>query len=326
MINGKKLLPGLRSAAKPALITAAIVVGVVVMTFLVFVMTRGEDASAFLKRWEQVVESGDKQAYEKISSKEFKEKSRDLYEETRELIGEQKIDTSLEDKDIEKIRLDNNHYVIKHIPMFLSKSDIHTYEKLDIKKKGLVNRRWEIALEERHFSKAAEEKLNQIAEGKPADTSAETNKTPLDTDFRIRQTLEVWRTAWEDKDPDRYLDCYADYADITRIVVVGGKENKTKLTRNDLRDHIARLNKKYSKIQVEITDLKIEGDSATARANFLQEYSSWRNPDEKPVYHDLGMKELQFVRHDVGWKIANENWTLYKDVPIYPEREYPMEQ
>jgi len=318
----KKLGSDIRLIAKPALITVAIVAGVVGIIFLALFMTREEDVSDFLKRWEQIVESGDDQAYEEICSEEFKEKSKDLYQEIRSLIAEQRIDVSVEDEDIEKIRLGDDRYVIRHIPMFLSKDNINTHEKLDVKKKGLINRRWEIAREERHFSKAAGEELKQIAEGKPAEPLAEPYKTPLDTDFRIRQTLEFWRAAWNNKDLDGYIDCYADYADITRVTVVAGKEERTKLTKSKLRDHMARLNKKYSRIQVDVTDLEVEGDIATAKANFLQEYRSWGDSSKGPLYHDLGTKELQFVKHDVEWKITNENWTLYKDVPVYPEREY----
>ena len=318
----KMPLSEIRSVAKPALITAVVVVGVVGAILVMLAMTREEDVSDFLKRWEQIVESGDVQAYEEICSEEFREKSGDLYEETKDLIAEQKIDVSIEDENIEKIRLDDDAYVIKHIPMLLAEADVYTHEKLNIKRKGLINRTWEIALEERHFSKATEEKLEHIAEDASAESIEEPGETPLDTDFRVRQTLEVWRTAWKNEDIDKYIDCYADYADITRITVVGGKEKQTKLTKSKLRDHMARLSKKYSTIQVGIKDLEIEGDVATAKANFLQEYTSWGHSAKGPVYHDIGVKELQFVKHDVEWKITNENWTLYKDVPVYPEGEY----
>jgi ketosteroid isomerase-like protein len=308
----------IRSRAKPALITIAAVVGVVgVMIFSVLAISHEEDVSDFLKRWEQIMESGNTQAYAAICSKDFKEKSKPLYEETKNLITEQGINISTENKDIEKTRLDDSHYVIKHIPIFLSKAGVNTYEKLDIKRKGLINRKWEVDLEERHFSKAAEEELKQIASiGKPL---TEPGKTPLDTDFRMRQVLEVWRTAWENGELDSYIDCYADYAVITRVTVVGGKENRIKLTKSKLRDHTARLNKRYAKVQVQIFDLKIEGDMATAKANFLQEYTSWGySAAQSPVYHDFGTKELQFVKHDTEWKITDESWTIYKEVPTYP--------
>jgi ketosteroid isomerase-like protein len=346
----KKVLSDMRLIAKPALITLAVIAGVVSIIIIAIVITREEDTSdivaredmvaperdvsdvttrekdegvsAVLKRWKQIVEEGDVQAYEEMCSKEFKEGFRDSYEDIKNLIAGQEIVVDIEDEGIETIPLDDNHYVVKHIPMFLSKDGIQTHEKLDIKRKGLIKRRWEIDHEEHYFSKAAAQELEQIAEGKPAEPLAEPDKTPLDTDARVRQTLEVWRTAWNNKDLDGYMDCYADYADITRVTVAGGKEERTKLTKSKLRDHMARLSKKYSKIQVEITDLRIEGDTAEAKANFLQEYTSWGHSSKGPVYRDLGVKDLVFVKHDVEWKIANENWTLYKDVPVYPEREY----
>jgi ketosteroid isomerase-like protein len=320
--NREKLLSKIKPAAKPAIITTVIIAGAIAVIFLMFAMTREEDVSDFLKRWKRVMESGDDRAYAEICSEEFKEKSGPRYERIKSLIAGQKIDVSIEDQGIEKSRLDDDHYVIKHIPMFLSKDNIQTHEKLDIKRKGLINRRWEIACEQPYFGKAAESKLKQIAEGEMEKPIAEVGKTPMDTNLRVRQTLELWRTAWNNKDLDSYIGCYADYADITRVTVVGGKESQVKLTKGELRDHMARLNRKYSRIQVGITDLKIEGDTAVAKADFLQEYSSWGRSAEGPVYTDFGRKELQFVKHDIEWKITNENWTLYKDVPIYPEREH----
>jgi len=313
----KKFVSGIRSIAKPALITIAAVAGVVGVIFLALAISHEEDVSDFLKRWEQIMESGNTQAYAAICSKDFKEKSKDLYEEAKKLITEQGINISTEDEGIEKTRLDDSHYVIKHIPMFLSKAGVNTHEKLDIKRKGLINRKWEVDLEERHFSKAAEEELKQIAS--TAKPLTEPGKTPLDTDFRMRQVLEVWRTAWENGELDSYIDCYADYAGITRVTVVGGKENRIKLTKSELRDHMTRLYKRYAKIQVQISELKIEGDMAIAKANFLQEYTSWGySAAQSPVYHDFGMKELQFVKHDAEWKITNESWIIYKEVPTYP--------
>jgi len=317
----KKSLSDIRSIAKPALITVAIVAGVVGAIALAIVLTREEDIPDFLKRWEQIVESGDVQAYEEICSEEFKEK--DSYEETKKLIAENEIDASIDDKDIEEVRLDDNHYVIKHIPVSLSKGNVQTHQELYIKRRGLISPRWEIDRAGYHFSKKAGEKLKEIVEHKPAEALAEPNETPRDTEFVIRQTLEVWRRAWENKELDEYMDCYADYADITRVTVVGGKERQTRLSKNELRKHVERLNRKYGRIKVAIWQpVKIQGDTATAKANFLQEYSAWGHSAAKaPVYRDIGTKELQFVKHDVEWKITNENWTLYKDVPVYPERE-----
>lgn len=331
----KKLISDVRLIWKPALITIGAMAALLVIVLLSISISSKEPVSEFLARWEQIVEAGDMQAYDAICSEEFKDKFKNLHGEIKNLIAEQDVDVYMEDDNIETIKVDNNHYVIDHIPVSLSKADVQTRQnldfKLDVKREGLINRKWKIALAEYDFVNLVEMEEEEIDQAVVAAVGidkeivsplAEPEKAPLDTDIRIRQTLEVWRTAWNSKELDKYIDCYADYADITRVTVVGGKEQRSKLTKTELRDHIARLNKKYSKVLVEITDLEIEGDVATATANFIQEYSSWRLPDKKPVYHDLGTKELQFVKHDVEWKIANENWTLYKDVPIYRKREY----
>jgi ketosteroid isomerase-like protein len=328
----KKLISDARLIWKPALITIGVIAVLLVIILLSVSMSSREPVSKFLARWEKIVESGDQKAYDEICSKDFKEKFRNLHGEVKGMIAAQDVDVRMEDAKIEKTRVDNNYYVIDHIPVSLSRADVQTRQeldfKLDVKREGLIKREWKVALAEYDFVKMEEEALEQVvasvtaAEEEIANLPPEPEKAPLDTDIRVRQTLEVWRTAWNGKELDKYMDCYADYADITRVTVVDGKEQRAKLTKSELRNHIARLNKKYSKILVEITDLEIEGDVATAEANFLQEYSSWRTSEVAPVYHDLGTKELQFVKHDVEWKIANENWTLYKEVPIYRKREY----
>lgn len=328
----KKLISDARLIWKPALITIGAMAALLVIILLSISISSKKPVSEFLAQWEQIVEAGDMQAYDAICSEEFKEKFKNLHGEIKSLIANQDVDVYMEDDNIETIKVDNNHYVIDHIPVSLSEADVQTRQnldfKLDVKREGLINRKWKIALAEYDFVVMEEVEIEQVAvaavgaDEEIVGPLAEPEKAPLDTAIRIRQTLEVWRTAWNSKELDKYIDCYADYADITRVTVVGGKEQRSKLTKTELRDHIARLNKKYSKILVEITGLKIEGDVATATANFFQEYSSWRLPDREPAYHDLGTKELQFVKHDVEWKIAIENWTLYKDVPIYQKREY----
>jgi ketosteroid isomerase-like protein len=312
-----------RSVVKPTIITMSVLAVVVAAVFLAIIGTREKSVSDFLTQWKETVESGDAQAYAEICSDEFKKNFEDMYEETKELITGKGVSVSIEDEDIEKVRLDDKHYVIKHIPVTLADGDIKTYQELYIKRKGLIDRRWKIDREEHGFSKEIQEELKQMVQEQPAEISLEPAETPRDTEFRIRQTLEVWRVAWEHKDLNGYMGCYADYADITRVTVASGKEEQVKLTKNELRDHMDRLNKKYNRIQVRFSEpVEVEGDTAEARANFLQEFSSWSGSDEEPVYKDFGTKELQFVRHDAQWKITNENWTIYEGVPIYPEREY----
>jgi ketosteroid isomerase-like protein len=318
----KKMDSGSRAIVKPVLITVSIVAGVIAVIFLAIAITGEEDMTDFLKKWEQIVESGDEKAYADICSEDFKQKFSDMYEESKKLVSEKEIDVAIDDSGIEKIKLDENHYAVKHIPISMNKDDVQTYHELYLEKQGWISPRWKIDRAGYDFSKETMTELKQVVEEKSADEVPELDETPRDTEFRIRQTLEVWRTAWEDKDVNKYVDCYADYASIIRVTVVEGKEEQTELTKDELREHMERLNKKYSKIQVQIwKPLKIEGDIATAKANFLQEYSAWDDPSGEPVYRDIGMKELQFVKHDLEWKITNENWTLYKDVPIYPKRE-----
>lgn len=312
-----------RSVVKPTIITMSVLAVVVAAVFLAIIGTREKSVSDFLMQWKKTVESGDAQAYAEICSDEFKKNFKDMYEETKELITGEGVSVSIDDENIEKVRLDDKHYVIKHIPVTLADGDIKTHQELYIKRKGLIDRGWKIDREQHGLSKETQEELKQIVQNQSAEILEEPAETPRDTEFRIRQTLEVWRVAWEHKDLSEYMDCYADYADITRITVASGKEEQVKLTKNELRDHMDRLNKRYNRIQVRFSEpVEVEGDTAEAKASFLQEYSSWGGSDEEPVYKDFGTKELQFVKHDTQWKITNENWTIYEGVPIYPKREY----
>ena len=75
---------------------------------------------------------------------------------------------------------------------------------------------------------------------------------------------------------------------------------------NGLKKHRNRLNKKYSLLNIDIQDLKIERISNTrARVVFKQEYSA-------DSYKDYGNKELIIDKKGKYWKIKEENWTPLK--------------
>ena len=318
----KKLFSDAKMVVKPVLITLGVLCFLGAIVFSVILLTPKEDLSQFLAYWKEVVETGDEQAYAKICSQEFKNDHKDLYEDARDLMTGQSIKVSIDDKNITEIPIDDNHYAIKHIPVVLSKNGTKTHKELIVGRRGLLRRGWQVEREKLNFSKAEEEKLKEIVVAKPREVSEKTDETPLDTQFRIRQTLEVWRTSWEKKDLDKYMDIYADYARITRVTVINGKEKRTKLTKSELRKHMEKLDKNYRRIQVKFSEpVEIRGDLAVAKAKFLQEYTAWGNSSKKPVYRDLGTKQLQFVKHNKEWKITDENWTVYENVPIYPKRE-----
>ncbi|MDA1192779.1 MAG: hypothetical protein O3A46_13985 [Candidatus Poribacteria bacterium] len=148
----------------------------------------------------------------------------------------------------------------------------------------------------------------------PPDGSA-----PLDTEFKLKQILEVWRTSWEEKEIDAYMAWYADYAKIKRVTVVQGKEFSEELTKTELRRRMERIVERYGTIEVGVSNVRVTGDRAVADLNFRQEYSAYTSGVEKaPVYQDIGIKTLKFVNDGGEWKIFEEDWHTYIDVPSYP--------
>lgn len=143
--------------------------------------------------------------------------------------------------------------------------------------------------------------------------------TPLDTEFKLKQILEAWRAAWENKEIDAYMAWYADYATIRRVTVVQGREIPEILTKEQLRTRMERLARTYTSIQVNISNVTVQGDYAEAGINFLQEYTAKKSDGEEQVfYQDVGIKTLRFVNENGEWKIHDEDWRSYVNVPQYP--------
>jgi hypothetical protein len=142
---------------------------------------------------------------------------------------------------------------------------------------------------------------------------------PLDTEFKLRQILESWRDSWEQKNIDEYMQWYADYAIISRVTVVNGREIPETLTKAQLRERMKRLVKRYSRIKVDVSNVRIRGSYAEADMRFQQDFASWTKGGEgAPVYQDKGIKTLKFVNDSGDWRIYEEGWRTYVDVPTYP--------
>ena len=75
-----------------------------------------------------------------------------------------------------------------------------------------------------------------------------------------------------------------------------------KHSRKAFRSHKKSVFRKAGKIQVGITDIKIDSRDNTVRTRFIQDYSSSR-------LKDRGVKTLIFTKTSQGFKIAHESWT-----------------
>ena len=123
-------------------------------------------------------------------------------------------------------------------------------------------------------------------------------KAPLFNPQEIRDLVYAWKAAWENKDLDTYMSVY------DRSFRSRGMNVKA------WRKHRARLNKKYSTIQVDVQDLIIvRGSNNTAKVSFKQDYQA----DE---YHDFGLKKINLVKKGKYWKIKSEEWLPLDQKPL----------
>ena len=106
----------------------------------------------------------------------------------------------------------------------------------------------------------------------------------------ITRLISNWQRAWQEKDLQSYMAMYSrDFFSLG-------------LDRDGWKRHKSEINKRYSRISVEISNLHIRllsFERATAR--FDQEYRSDK-------YHDKGKKTIQLVKRNGRWKIKTETW------------------
>ena len=106
----------------------------------------------------------------------------------------------------------------------------------------------------------------------------------------IRDLLDRWKKAWEEKNLRVYLACYD----------AGFRSGDMDL--KAWKTHKENLNGKYRSIAVDIQDLEIEQASPfVATASFRQTYQA-------DSYRDEGTKNLLLVKKGKAWRIKEEAW------------------
>lgn len=116
---------------------------------------------------------------------------------------------------------------------------------------------------------------------KPSETASE--------ERRIFRKLNQWLGAWERKDIESYMECYAP--DFTA----------NGMNRRQWREYKTGVNRTAGKISiaVEATDISFEGKNAVV--TFLQRYTSG-------AHSDYGRKKLTLTKTGSDWKILRETW------------------
>ncbi len=125
-------------------------------------------------------------------------------------------------------------------------------------------------------------------------TASPTRPMPLQQPSPFRERIErfiyAWKEAWEQKDLDTYIACYA--ADFQSR----GMDLKA------WQRHRERLNQTYRNVRVHISDLKVLAFTrATATVRFKQDYRA-------DGYRDYGLKKIVLVKKDNDWQIKEEEW------------------
>ena len=305
----------------------------------------------FLQQWKGAVESKQPALYQQLWDSTARIKNRNQYERALKLFSREKVEANIVGLLPRKDFRDKNRRQIERIPVTLYQDGevlVMLYRDLTVEKKGLLQR-WKLIndriRDELEYPKTTEEPIVQeipvqstdltpastplqpfndmVASNNvtPDSTSPIVREAPLDTQLKLSQVLGEWQQAWQGKNLKTYMSKYAEDAAITRVTVNKGREYPTRLSKAQLREKMKALNKRYSKIEVNIFHLQVNGDSAVADVNFFQEFVGIRASESQPAYSDFGKKQLVFMVDpaDGLWKIYSENWKHYKNVPKYPK-------
>lgn len=339
------------------IIGAAVILLAMILGLQIFERTGAIEP--FLQQWKQAVESKQPVLYQQLWDSTARIKNQNQYERALKFFSREKIEVDIAGLFPEKSLRNPNQRRIERIPATLyqdGKVLVMVYRDIIVEKKGLLQR-WKliddkirdeleypeatdeyIVQDQEHLARSANPKpkspplhsldapapASDVATSRTAESESSSpivGEAPLDTQLKLSQVLGEWQQAWQGKNLKTYMSKYAEGAEIMRVTINEGREYPTRLNKKQLREKMKALNKRYSKIKVNIFHLQINGDSAVADVNFFQEFIGTRASGSQPAYSDFGKKELVFMVDpaDGLWKIYFENWRHYKNVPKYPK-------
>lgn len=121
----------------------------------------------------------------------------------------------------------------------------------------------------------------------------------------LNEWIESWRSAWETKNIDQYMDHY------------GQDFQALNMNFKQWRAFKARLNDQYKKISVRISQPAIYQDRDYVVARFLQEYTS-------DLHADFGEKVLYLKKAADKYRIIGETWSIESNQVAKDEIESTM--
>lgn len=122
--------------------------------------------------------------------------------------------------------------------------------------------------------------------------------------------VQEWGIAWQNGAVTEYMSWYHPNAAVTRVSVVSsGARTKEALDPAKLRDRMARLRARYTRVEVDIRDVEVVPDGERMIVRFRQDFTAWAgDPSAPPTYADTGSKTLVFVRVAGDWRVIQESW------------------
>ncbi len=278
--------------------------------------------------WKSALEAQNVQTYTDLWDKSARKKRASSFRRATELMSQTHI-VEIQYATYNPVPTQRNRYVVDGIRVTLQSGDeiIETHNRtLTIEKKGFFRRKWRLINDQigeisgAIALKRAEQVSTNTVSGEESGGTFDGN-APIDTHLKVRQILGKWQEAWEGKDLETYMSIYSDRALITRVTVRGGKETEVYLKKGELRDKMKKLNTMYSDIEVEISNLQINGDRAVADVTFLQKFTGTPASGTRPAYSDYGTKKLNLMVDpaDGHWRIYAETWSRYENVPDFPK-------
>ena len=169
-------------------------------------------------------------------------------------------------------------------------SPVTPEEKLSLEKAQNQLREISAELKQHESEKAQDKKTALMRINKPevVEKKIEIQPPAIIFDYQqIQNFVERWRKAWVSQQIEPYIDFYDES-------FKSGNKNLA-----EWKEHKENINKTYSYISVEISDIKIHRTAEGARVSFRQKYLSDR-------YNTTGDKILYLVHNGSGWKIKRE--------------------
>ncbi len=117
----------------------------------------------------------------------------------------------------------------------------------------------------------------------------------------IADIVEEWRNSWEGKDIDKYMSFYS------KKFKSGWKDWEK------WKSYKKQLAKKYSSIEVDVSDLNLFSHDGVIIASFEQDYRT-------PGFDSLGTKKLYLTQNSIEWKIIAETFVGYDKAKVIAKK------